>query len=255
MELTEHARKNRAHWNRLADSYQAEHGEQLARVPLGWGVWSIPESELRVLGNVRDKDVLELGCGGAQWSIELTRLGARCVGLDNSERQLEFARKAIEEAGLHISLIHASAESVPLPDQSFDIIFCDHGAMTFADPTLTVPEVARLLRPGGLFAFNAETALHFICFDTALDRISTELHASYFDKRSDEGDGSVCFSLPYGEWIKLFKKSGFEVEDLLEIRPPQGATSTYREWVSHEWARNWPAEQIWRLRRIKKARS
>jgi len=43
-------------------------------------VWSIPESELNVLGDVRDKDVLEFGCGAARWSIALSRLGARCVG-------------------------------------------------------------------------------------------------------------------------------------------------------------------------------
>jgi ubiquinone/menaquinone biosynthesis C-methylase UbiE len=255
MDLTDHARKNRAFWDSQAESYQAEHGQQLARMPLGWGVWSIPESELHVLGDVRDKDVIELGCGGAQWSIGLAQLGARCVGLDNSQRQLAFARKAIEEAGLSIPLIHASAEAVPLPDKSFDIIFCDHGAMSFTDPALSIPEAARLLRHGGLLAFNAETPLHFICFDTTKDRISTELHSSYFDKRSDEEDGSVNFSLPYGEWISLFKKSGFEVEDLVELRPSEGATSTYRDWVSHAWARKWPAEQIWRLRRVKKVAS
>jgi ubiquinone/menaquinone biosynthesis C-methylase UbiE len=256
MDLTEHARKNRLYWDRQAASYQAEHGAQLATVALGWGVWSIPESELCVLGDVHGKDVLELGCGGAQWSIGLKQLGAQCVGLDNSERQLEFAREAINEAGLSIPLIHASAEAVPLPDESFDIVFCDHGAMSFADPALSVPEAARLLRPGGLLAFNAETPLHFICFDKARDRISTKLQSSYFDERVvDDQDGSVSFSLPYGEWIGLFKKSGFEIEDLVEIRPPAQATSTYRDWVSHEWARSWPAEQIWRLRRVKRATS
>ena len=255
MDLTEHARKNRAFWDRQAESYQVEHGKQLSNVPLGWGVWSIPERELRVLGDVRGKDVLELGCGGAQWSIGLAQLGARCVGLDNSERQLEFARKAIEEAGLSIPLIHASAETVPLPDTSFDIIFCDHGAMSFTDPVLSIPEAARLLRHGGLFAFNAETPLHFTCFDRARDRISTELQISYFENRIDDMDGSVCFSLPYGEWIRLFKESGFEVEDLIELRPSEDATSTYRDWVSHAWARKWPAEQIWRLRRVRKAGS
>jgi ubiquinone/menaquinone biosynthesis C-methylase UbiE len=250
MHLTEHARKNRDYWDRQAASYQAEHGAQLAKVPLGWGVWSVPESELRVLGDVRDKDVLELGCGGAQWSIGLARLGGRCVGLDNSERQLEFARAAIDEAKLSIPLVHASAETVPLPDKSFDIIFCDHGAMSFSDPALSVPEVARLLRPGGLFAFNAETPVHFMCFDTAQDRISTALQSPYFDNRvADDADGSVSFSLSYGEWIRLFKNSGFEIDDLIEIRAPAQATSTYRDWVSHEWARKWPAEQIWRLRR------
>jgi ubiquinone/menaquinone biosynthesis C-methylase UbiE len=51
-------------------------------------------------------------------------------------------------------MVHASGESVPLPDASFDIAFCDHGAMTFADPYKTGPEVARLLRDSGLLAFN-----------------------------------------------------------------------------------------------------
>jgi len=256
MKLTDHARKNRAFWDRQAESYQSEHGKQLASVPLGWGVWSIPESELRVLGDVRGKDVLELGCGGAQWSIGLAQLGARCVGLDNSERQLEFARDAIAQSDLSIPLIHASAEAVPLPDESFDIIFCDHGAMSFTDPVLSIPEAARLLRPGGLFAFNIETPVHFICFDLAQDRISEKLQSSYFDTRvADDQDGSVCFSLPYGEWIRLFRNSGFEVEDLVELRPSESATSTYRDWVSHAWARKWPAEHIWRLRRVKRAAS
>ncbi len=183
MELTGHARKNRAHWDREADAYQAQHGEQLARAPLAWGVWSIPERDLRVLGDVNGKDVLEFGCGGAQWSIALAKLGARCVGLDNSERQLNYAREAMRAAGIEFPLVHASAEATPLPDASFDIVFCDHGAMSFTDPERSVPEAARLLRPGGLFAFNAETPLHFIAFDEVNDRISTQLQTSYFENR------------------------------------------------------------------------
>jgi len=42
---------------------------------------------------------------------------------------------------------------------SFDIVFCDHGAMTFADRHRTVPQAARVLRPGGLFAFNVGSIL------------------------------------------------------------------------------------------------
>jgi hypothetical protein len=39
------------------------------------------------------------------------------------------------------------------------------------------------------------------------------------------------------------------IEDLIELRPPTGASSTYKDFVSYEWARRWPAEQIWRVRR------
>src|ERR1700736_699806 len=95
MALTEHARMNRAHWDAETDDSETHHGETLARAPLACGVWSILGSELRVLGDVRGKDVLELGCGAAQWSIALAKRGARCVGLDNSARQLEHARRAM----------------------------------------------------------------------------------------------------------------------------------------------------------------
>ena len=246
-DLTEHARKNRVHWDAESDDYEARHAAQLERAPCAWGVWSIPESELNVLGDVRGKDVLEFGCGAARWSIALARLGARCVGLDNSARQLEHARRLMGEAGVAFPLVHASAEAVPLPDASFDVVFCDHGAMSFADPLRTVPEAARLLRPGGLLAFSAETPLHFICWDDETNAVSEQLRSNYFERTSAADDESTVFSLPYGEWIRLFRRNGFTIEDLIELRPPPDAASTYNEFVPRGWARRWPAEQIWRV--------
>ncbi len=147
-ELTPHARRNRAHWDSAAEEYQARHGDFIGRPEPRWGIWQIPESELEILGEVAGKDVLELGCGGAQWSVLLAARGARVVGLDNSERQLEHARRLMAKAGVEFPLVHASAESVPLPDESFDVVFCDHGAFGWADPHLVMPEAARVLRRG-----------------------------------------------------------------------------------------------------------
>ncbi|MDB5072510.1 MAG: Methyltransferase type 11 [Candidatus Eremiobacteraeota bacterium] len=249
MELTDNARMNRAHWDAESDDYQARHAGQLAREPLAWGVWSIPEAELNVLGDVRGKDVLEYGCGAAQWSIGLTKRGARCTGLDNSAKQLEHARRAMAEANVGFPLVHASAEAVPLPDASFDVVFCDHGAMTFADPDSTVPEAARLLRPGGLLAFNAESPLHFICWNAEANAFTDRLVHDYFETVRSQDEGAVSFSRPYGEWLRLFRRHGFAVEDLIELRPPEGARTTYEGYVTYDWARRWPAEQIWRVRR------
>src|SRR4029450_4104725 len=148
--LSGHERRNRAAWNADADDYQARHGRQLAGDGKAWSTWGLPESELGVLGAVAGRDVLELGCGAAQGSIQLAKAGARPIGLDLSEGQLGNARRLILETGMAVPLVQASAEAVPLADASFDIVFCDHGAMNFADPYRTVPEVARLLRPGGM---------------------------------------------------------------------------------------------------------
>jgi SAM-dependent methyltransferase len=244
-----HVRRNRASWNREADDYQREHGSQLNRFDRPrWGTWGIPESSLNVLGDVAGKDVLEFGCGAAQWSIVLGRMGARPVGLDLSTRQLSHARRLMGEADSRVPLVNANAERTPFPDARFDIVFCDHGAMTFADPLRTVPEVARILRPGGLFAFNIASPLIWLCWGDGEEPPGRELVRSYFGMRRQTWE-AVEFQLPYGEWIRLFRTHGFEILDLVELRPPSRPRTTYPDFAPLEWARRWPGENIWKLRK------
>jgi SAM-dependent methyltransferase len=250
MELSEHAAKNRRYWDATADDYQTQHAAQLDwRKPPCWGVWERPEADLQILGDVCDLDVLEFGCGAAQWSIALHRLGARMVALDNSGRQLEHARRLMLEAGADFPLVHASAEAVPLPDSSFDLVFCDHGAMSFCDPYRTVPEAARLLRAGGRFIFNMATPFVDLTYSDAEKRSTNMLQSDYFGLHRLDDAQAVSFNLPYGEWIRVFHQHGLDVEALVELRPPSGAQSTYREYVSLDWARRWPAEHIWKTRK------
>ena len=122
--------------------------------------------------------------------------------------------------------------------------------MSFCDPDRSVPEVARLLRPGGLLVFNTATLLHHMCWDDDNERQSRTLHLSYFRSRVDfRGEGTVDFHLSYGEWIRIFRAHGFQVEDLVELRRPKGARTTYKDYVSLGWARRWPFEEIWRVRK------
>jgi len=252
--LSAHARINRELWEAHSDDYDQQHAATLSgHEAMAWGLWRIPEAELRVFGadiaEVRAKDVLELGCGAARWSIALARQGARPVGLDLSPRQLSHARRLMEEANVDFPLIEASAEDVPLPDAAFDIVFCDWGAMTFCDPQRTVPEVARLLRPGGLFAFSGGSPIEALCQNTSEDYLDNVLVNDYFGLTRLTWPDEVDFQLPYGAWLRLFRRNGFIVEDLIETRPSPGATSTYRSEAETEWARRWPMENIWRLRK------
>jgi SAM-dependent methyltransferase len=246
------AQRNRASWDAASDEYQERHREFIGQAEPRWGLWQLPDSELRIVGDVAGKDVLEYGCGAAQWSILLAQAGARVVGLDNSGRQLEHARALLAEAGADFPLVHASAGEAPFEDASFDVVFCDHGAMSFADPYVTVPEVARLLRPGGLFAFSHVTPFSIVCYDEHGDTTVPELVRDLFGLLRiewPEPTEPVEFNLPQGRWIELFRANGFVIEDLVEVQPPEGATSTYRSAEETAWARRWPMEQIWRLRK------
>jgi len=85
-------------------------------------------------------------------------------------------------------------------------------------------------------AFNPETR-----------KVDERLHGDYFALGRFTDDGTVCFQHGYGTWIRLFREAGFIVESLTELRPPEGARSTYDDYVAYEWARRYPAENIWKL--------
>lgn len=209
----------------------------------------MPESRVHLLGKVRDREILELGCGAARWSVALALKGARMTGLDVSPTRLAQAREGMEEAGVEFPLVEASAEALPFPARRFDIVFCDWGAMTFVDPYRSVPEVARVLRPGGVFAFSNSSPFRSVCEDRRADRMSRRLLYDYFGLHRLDYSEEVDFQLTFGEWIRLFRKHHLEVEELIEPRPPVGATSTFLSAREVAWARRWPLEAIWKLRR------
>ena len=57
------------------------------------------------------------------------------------------------------------------------------------------------------------------------------------------------FHLPYGEWIRLLCANGLLVEDLVEIQAPEGGDPGQWDFVTAEWARRWPSEEIWKARK------
>jgi ubiquinone/menaquinone biosynthesis C-methylase UbiE len=177
------------------------------------------------------------------------------TGLDFSIAQLRHGLKNFEETGVRFPLVQASGERVPFRDETFDLVFCDHGVMGFADPFLTVPEVARVLRPGGTFVFNGTTPWIWVAWGQQEEELpaTREMRSDYFGLRSAEFEDpswrTTEFQLTYGDWIRLFRANGLSVEDLIELRPEKDAPTTYDDYAPLEWARAFPAEHIWKVRK------
>jgi SAM-dependent methyltransferase len=249
-ELPEHARRNRRYWDGMAADWVEPGRRNWAAEEPGWGLWNIPESELRLLpDDLAGLDVIELGCGTGYVSAWLARRGARPVGIDNSAAQLATARALQLEFGVEFPLVHGDAEHVPYPSASFDLAISEYGAAIWCDPYAWIPEAARLLRPGGRLVFLGNHTLLMLCApDTEeVEPPGDRLLRDYFgigrmEWVSDEG---VEFALPYGEWFRLLLGSGFEVEDFIELRAPAEATRDFAH-VTAEWAKRWPSEHVFK---------
>lgn len=251
--LPEHVARNREYWDQQAHDYVATGERNWAASEPSWGIWSIPESEANLLPDRIDgRDAIELGCGTGYVSAWLARRGARVVGIDNSPRQLETARRLQAEHDLEFPLLLGNAEAVPYPDASFDIAISEYGAALWADPYRWIPEAARLLRPGGELVFLTNGLISILCANEleADGPTTTQLQRPYFGLRRTEWPDSdgVEFHLGYGDWIRLLTRSGFEVTDMVELRPAPGATTRY-PWITLDWARQWPSEEAWKARR------
>jgi SAM-dependent methyltransferase len=251
--LPEHVRRNRAAWDAWAGHYATLGERAWAETEVSWGLWDAPESEVRMLpDDLAGKDAIELGCGTAYVAAHLARLGARVVGIDNSAAQLETARRLQRKHGLEFPLIHGNAEHVPYPDGSFDFAISEYGACLFADPERWLPEAARLLRPGGRLAFLTNSYLMALCVPdedgrAATDRLRRPALGMY--RQEWASDPSVEFHLAHGDWIRLLHRAGFEIEDLIELGARPEATTSPFPFVTAEWAKQWPCEEVWKARK------
>jgi SAM-dependent methyltransferase len=242
--------RNRAAWERWAPGYEAA-GRKAWREPLGWGIWRIPEAEIRLLENVKSHgDAIELGCGTAAISAWLSRLGHRAIGVDIARAQLETAARLESDFGVSFALLRANAEELHFDDGSFDLAISEYGASLWCDPRRWLPEAHRLLRSNGRLIFITNSPLLMACTPEegglAQDRLVRDYFATYCVEFP--GDGAVEFHLTHSQWVQLLHATGFVLENLIEVQAPFGSKAGF-DFASHEWAKRWPSEDIWVLRK------
>lgn len=243
----EYLERNRAAWERWAPGQIAAGRRAWAADELRWGIWEVGESTLGLLdGFGHGDDAIELGCGTAAISAWIARRGIRPVGVDIARNQIRAAESLQQDFKVPFTLVHGNAEQVGYDHESFDLAVSEYGASTWCDPRRWLPEAHRLLRPEGRLVFFVNSPILLASTPGDDDPPGDRLVRDHFSSHRVEftpGSG-IEFHLRNGQWIRLLRAAGFVVDDLIEVRPDSTAKPRFG-FVSTEWARRWPSEEIW----------
>lgn len=144
--------RNRQSWDTISANYQAH--TRISTDDVHYGPLAPGERELGLLGNVLGKHILDIGCGGGQNSIALTKWGATCAGIDPSANQLAHAQKLAQEQNVEVQFTQGIAEDLSaFPDGGFDIVLSSYAFGYVTDLERAYGEAWRVLKSGGVFVF------------------------------------------------------------------------------------------------------
>jgi len=157
----------------------------------------------------RPRLVLDVATGTAGVARQLAqRSGARVVGVDLTEAMLGQGRRNVADAGLsrRVDLVVGSAERLPFPDATFDALTFTYLLRYVGDPAATVRELARVVKPGGVVAFDVvtdpclddRTAQLWAEVGTVHHMMSRDWVLQYLGRRGLELAGSHFTPLPPG---------------------------------------------------------
>jgi SAM-dependent methyltransferase len=232
----ESVRANRRWWDAAAPAYLAEHGSDLGDADFLWCPEGLREAEAHLLGNVRGRRVLEIGCGSAPCSRWLRREGADVVALDLSAGMLARAAELNRTTGIEVSLLQADAGALPLGDGAVDVVCSAFGGLPFvADVESALTEVARILRPRGRFVASVNHPMRWP-FPDSPDPDDLHVVSSYFDRtpyvETDDDGGAVYVEhhRTVGDWVRAVVGAGLVLEDLIEPEWTPGRTQEWGQW-------------------------
>jgi ubiquinone/menaquinone biosynthesis C-methylase UbiE len=230
---------NAAAWDHVARRYQAD--AALPTDVASYGPGLPTERDLRLLGDLKGKRVLELGCGGGQSSIAFAKQGASAMAVDASAEQIAYARQLAEREEARVEWHRGDlADLAFLRADSIDVAFSAFAVGYVEDLNRVLRQVHRVLKANAPFVFSYEHPMS-LCTgrDEEVDRMVVA--RSYFDHTpvavERYGERFALYPRTISEVFIGLTRAGYRVEVLLEPEPP-----VYGAVV--------PSACVWRARKV-----
>lgn len=214
MEQKEALRHNQNGWNKVADQYFG-----ITSLP-AYGPYTPSEDELRLLGSISGKKVLDIGCGSGHSLCYMGKCGAQELwGLDLSSQQINTAEGFLEKNGYRANLFVSPMEENPgIPLEHFDIVYSIYALGWTVDIQKTIQLVSSYLKKGGIFVFSWD---HPFMQCVTAKGVDIVLEKSYHDEgfmnlTIRKNQPMVLRNWKMSSYINALAANGMKIEELHE---------------------------------------
>lgn len=222
------------YWNKMSEYYQKS--SNMHTKSAHYGPLAPDEDKLKLIGNVKGKKILEVGCGGGQCSVAFAKQGAICSGIDISKEQLKYAELLAKKNKVKINFIHGTYQKLDkFKSANFDIVFSAFAFQYCPNISKLFKQIYRILKKNGIFVFS----LNHPFYDT-LDVKTFKVRRSYYDTgrysmTEKWSDGSkvkfVMYKRKISDIFNALVESKFKVEKMIEpLDKKQKAWAKQKDW-------------------------
>lgn len=167
--------------------------------------------------------VLDAGGGTGRWAVQMARKGCKVVLMDISEEMLKVAAKKIEKTGLQNRIIvkKGDIKETGYPDESFDMILCEHTLFLFKEPDILIKELRRILKDKARLIISAQNryaqSLSSLSDKPSPENLDNAFKILLREKyHSMTKDGKVkIYTWTPNEIRTMLERNGFRVEKIV----------------------------------------
>lgn len=207
-------------WNKISEKYQKY--TKISLKDVHYGPLAEGEKKLKLLGNVKGRKILEVGCGGGQNSVVLSKWGGKVTGIDLSPMQIAYAKKLAIKGGVKVKFHVGNANNLSrfFKKNEFDIVISSFAFQYFKDLKKPFKEISKVLKKNGIFVFCTNHPLTYHKFTS-----KGILIKDYFKPKIS----TWCWEFPdrtkvrfldfyhkFEDYFYALRTSGFLVEAVIE---------------------------------------